>query len=127
MSEEWEEEALSPIEQLSKDRREKPLEFFREILSTMFQENTVDGALAIFRTKAQHYRAYAGDVMACLDHIVDNPPAELIEIIGDAANLRLNHVTPTKVTRYSYDETVAWLCGVRDKFRAVYAAAAPQS
>src|SRR5262249_30044840 len=120
-----EEEALSPIEQLSKDRREKPLEFFREILSTMFQENTVDEALAIFRTKAQHYGRYADDVMVCLDQVVDNPPADLIEIIGDAANLRLNHVTPTKVTRYSFDETVVWLRDVRDKFRAVYAAATP--
>jgi hypothetical protein len=60
------------------------------------------------------------EIMECFDRFLENPPPDLIEKYQQATGYFLNHVTPTKITPYSFDEYVAYFRDLRDRMRAIY-------
>ena len=113
------------VDEDARARRADPLKFLCEVIEPL-RDSDVDGFLKIWRTKATYYRWYADDAMYCLDRVLADPPADLIERIREGTGFVLNHVTPSAVTPYSHAEVVAWLRDLGDKMRAIYDETAKQ-
>lgn len=118
--EEWYEEIEQVIDTDSNRRRANPLECFCEFIDMLWRENDESGALAIWRSQAQYYRRNADDALHCLDAVLANPPADIIERLRQCGGFELNHVTFTSITPYSHDEVVDWLRQFVEKMRAIY-------
>ena len=109
----------------SRARRAEPARCFYEVLNELMTNNDVDGFLALWRSRCRSFRALADDVMFCFDRVADDPPRDLIEKYKEATGYVLNHVEPTKITPYSYDDYVKYVRDLRDQMRAVYDATRP--
>lgn len=119
------EELAEEIDEDSRARRAAPLEFFCEVMQLM-QNNDVDSFLAIWRTKALHYRWFANDALYCFDKVLAEPPPDLIDRLFKCGGFVLNHVTPSKITPYSHDEAVAWVRDLASKMRQIHGETAPR-
>ena len=90
-----------------------------EVLRNFMTNNDVPGFLALWRSRCLHYRASAEEVMASFDRVAEHPPLDLIDHYKEATGYVLNHVTPVKITPYSYHDYVAYFRELRDQMRAV--------
>lgn len=129
MSDLTDEEYLALDEMVDEDsraRRADPLAFFAEVIA-LLSNNTVEGFLTIWRTKATYYRWFADDGLYCFDAVVAHPPPDLIERLRTHAGITLNHVSPTEVRPYSHDEVVAWLRELTAQMRAIAEETAPRA
>ncbi|HEX6838102.1 MAG TPA: hypothetical protein VF334_16100 [Polyangia bacterium] len=120
-----EEQADDNLDDDARARRAEPERCFYEVLREFMTNNDVPGFLALWRGRCQSFRLLADDVMYCFDRVVDHPPADLIEEYKKATGYVLNHVTPTKITPYSYDDYVKYVADLRDQMRAIYDATQP--
>lgn len=104
----------------SRALRAAPADCVYSTLNEHMYNNDVPGFLALWRGRCGSFPRLADDVMYCFDRVLEDPPRDLIEKYKEATGYVLNHVTPTKITPYSYDEYVAYLRDLRDQMRAIY-------
>ena len=102
-----------------RERRANPERAFYEYLSAYMKMNDEPGFLILWRKDCRD-RDYAADILYCFDWVIEHPPADLIEKYKEATGYVLNHVTPAKITPYSFDDYVAYFRSLRDQMRAIY-------
>lgn len=113
----------------SAKRRENPMAFFQQFLSDLWKDNTQDEAEQLWATKCEYFPWYAEDVLACLDYVLADPPADLMEMLSEHGWVILYHEMDLQGVerRFTFDETVDWLRAVRESFRALYASSSRTS
>jgi hypothetical protein len=94
-------------------------ERFRGLLKDLFVDNTEDEAFALWRYTAAHVPDRAREDLAILDAVLDDPPADLVALMEQDGWIHLVHRPDDHTaTPYSFDEYLAWLRRVTERFRA---------
>jgi hypothetical protein len=101
--------------------RESMRERFRELLTGLFVDNTVDEALELWRYRVEHTPHVALQQLVVLDEILAGPPPDLVELMEADGWIHLFH-RPDKstLTPYSFEEYRAWLADITERLRAAY-------
>ncbi len=116
------ENILEQIEETSNRRRNAPLEFFCEFLDEIWKDNTEEEALQQWKAKVEYFPWYADDALFCLDAIIQNPPANLIELMQEHGWLMLYH-EPDEAGEelpYTFEEYLDWLKKMRSEYALIY-------
>ncbi|MDZ8055900.1 MAG: hypothetical protein RMX68_016665 [Aulosira sp. ZfuVER01] len=111
----------SYMEYLQKEHREKPLEFFTKLLTDIRMGRSEEEAIREWKRLCEQVSWYAEDAIRCLETILADPPANLIEIMQENGWILLDHgsqsYTPIKAYRQQY---VEWLEKWVNQCRDVY-------
>jgi hypothetical protein len=103
----------------SRALRADPEGAFYDYLKFAMTRNDEHGFLILWRNQCRNH-SHAADLMYCFDQVVENPPADLIEKYQEVTGYVMNHITPAQITKFSFDEYVAWFRALRDQMRAVF-------
>jgi hypothetical protein len=111
------------VEMLRKTHRDNPNDFFEELLEKIWMNRDEDQAFREWKRLCDQVYWYAEDAVGCLEHILANPPANLVELMQERGWILLDHGTARYTLLKPYREKyVAWLVDMTDQFKNIYAA-----
>jgi hypothetical protein len=94
---------------------------FRDFLSQIWVDNTEEEAEAIWRRRVELNPWWSEQALQSVDAVLADPPPDLREQLQEHGWISLyHHVDRDTVRPYSQAETVEWLRGVAERFRAIY-------
>lgn len=114
------ENMLKRIEKKSKERRDKPLDFFCDFLSSIWMDNTPEEALVQWKVKVEQFPWYADDALYCINAVIDNPPDNLVALMDEHGWLYLCHEDTPEETPFTYDEYLEWLKQLSKQYQEIY-------
>jgi hypothetical protein len=94
----------------------------RRFLQDIWMDNSPEEAEAQWRVKARHFPNYCEKMLAALEAVLADAPAELPRVLDEDGWIPLYHESSDPElddVDFSFDETVAWLRDMTDRFRAI--------
>ena len=93
-----------------------PLDTSDRFLTSIWMDNLPDEARAIWRNTAANSPQYTTAYLAAIDHVLINPPADLIDRMRQKGWIFLGHDDPEE-TPFSFQEHLDWLRKMKDDFQ----------